>query len=540
MVCLAKKKKKNSNKKPVDDVKKLKIYKVEDSSKKEQDRVRREKGIQIFLVVLIIILAVAAIFSAIQTFFPDLFGRFSLSGELAAKVNGVPITMKQLTTEYDRLPLEYKYFITKEAFLNQLIDETLLTQEATRQGLKVSEEEIDESIQAFLNQSNISEERLDDILAEKQLTRSEFRTLIRNQLVIDKLLDQEIRTKLNITSEQALQYYNENPTTFKIPELVTARHILINTLNRTEEEAEERANMVFEFVKNDTKRFCSYVWLYTDDAGSAETCGEYTFPRGQMVEEFENKAFEQDVGDLSVVQTSFGFHILMTVNKTPEQFIPFRDVQEQITLILQNQQEKALYSDFIVGLREQATIITYYEEVVEEAEEPEVSFELPEEVTGEVVAEEEEVAEEEAAEEGAIEEMEEITEEQEALEEEVEEALEEVTEEPVEEPEEVVEEPVEEPVEEVPTDFAECLTSKGAVLYGAFWDSSTKKQRSYFGTDIDKINYVECGVEGDFRAQETVCSDAGILAYPTWIIDNQKHMGILSLDQLAALTGCEK
>jgi len=522
----------------------LKVYRVNGAQRKEQAKARKEKTIQTFLIVLIIILAVAAIFSAIQTFFPDLFGGVSLSGKLAARVNGVPITMQQLDADYERLPLQYKYFVTKDQFLTQLIDETLMVQEAQRIGLTATEEEVDGSIQTFMQDSNVTSERLDEILEEKGLTQEQLRVLIRNQLLIDKLLEQAVKSKINVTTAQALQYYNDNPDTFTVPELVTARHILIGLANRTEEEAEERADMVFELVKNDTKRFCSYVWLYTDDSGSAETCGVYSFPRGQMVEEFENRAFDQDIGEMSVVKTTFGYHIIQTTNKTPEHPVSFRDVQEQIVLTLETQQEKMLYSDFIAGLREEATIVNYLEQEAEEEmaeaeEEGQIDIVI-EEPEGEEA--EEEPAEPVAGTEGVVsvevsvtdeevEEAEELAEEQEELEEEVEEAIEEV--------EEVVV-----VVEEVePTkpsmNFVECLTDYGALLYGAYWDSSTKKQKDYFGADTSKLEYVECGVEGDFRAQQVACADAGILAYPTWIIDDTQHMGLLTPEQLSALTGCE-
>ena len=542
MVCLAKKKRKglkirtnnktsNNNK-----LKGFKVYKANASHKKKQVRARRAKNIQTFLVVLIIILAVAAVFSAAKTFFPDLFGKISLGGELAARVNGKPITMQQLNTEYERLPLQYKYIITKEAFLTQLIDESLMIEQALRQGLSVTEQEVDESLETFMQSNNLTKEGLDELLKQKELSLPDLRSLIKNQLLIDRLIKQVVKSKVNVTTAQALQYYNDNPDTFKVPELVTARHILIGLDNRTEQQAEERANMVLDLVKNVTGRFCSYVWLYTDDSESAEKCGEYTFPRGQMTEEFENTAFEQDVGEISLVKTSFGYHIIQTINKTPEQLIPFKDMQEQIIVILETQQEKMLYSDFIVGLREEADIVNYLEKEKEAVEEVIVPEEEAVEEDIEEEAVEEEVAEEEI--EIVIEEPEEV-EEVEVVEE-PEEVIEEIAEEEVEEVvEEVVEEEIE-VVEEMPVlSFAECLTSQGAVLYGAYWDSSTKKQKAYFGAEIVNINYIECGVEGDYRAQQEVCEEEGILAYPTWIIDDEKHMGIMTPKQLAALTGCE-
>lgn len=548
------KKKKTVKKKTSANSNGIKVYKVNGPSKNEKARQRRDRNIQTVLVVIIIVLAIAAIFSAIRTFAPDLFGKFSLSGELAAKANGVPITMERLNADYDRLPLEYKYYVTKEQFLDQLINEVLMIQEAGRLGLSVSEEEVDERIDAFLQDNNMTQEQMDELLKERKLSQDGFREMVKNQELVDKLLEEVVNSQVNVTTAMALQYYNDNPETFEVPELAAAKHILISLAEMSEEEAEERAKLVFEKLEDDNSNFCDLVEEYSDDSGSLGKCGEYTFPRGQMVEEFEDRAFEQDVDEVSIVQTRFGFHILLTTNKTTKQLIPFDDVQEQITLVLEQQQEKMLFSDLIVKLKDEAEIINY----LEEAEEEEVIEKVVEE---EAVEAPEEEAEEEAPEEETttvsvtiveeekeVEEIEEeLVEEQEELEEEVPEVIEEVEEvvEEEEEPEEEVveEEPEEEEVEEEPVidmSLAECLTSKGVVLYGAFWDSSTKNQKNAFGASIDDITYVECGVEGDFRAQAIECSDAGIQAYPTWVIDDVKHMGIMTGDQLSALSGCEK
>ncbi|MBU2441956.1 MAG: peptidylprolyl isomerase, partial [Nanoarchaeota archaeon] len=536
-----KRKKKNNKKLNNKNHNGLKVYKVNGASKKRSQNARKEKTIQSFLIVLIVILAIAAIFSAINTFFPNMFGKYSLSGELAATVNGVPITMQQLDEDYDRLPLEYKYYVTKEAFLEQLINEQLMTEEALKQGLTVSEGEIDERINAFMNDSNMTEEQLAEVIKEKNLDNQGFRDLVRNQLLVDKIIGQAIRDNIDVSTEEVLQYYNDNPQTFEVPEVVTTKHILIRTDDKTEQEAEEIADSVFAELEDDNSNFCDLVTEFSEDPGSIENCGEYTFPRGQMVEEFENRAFDQDVDEVSIVQTSFGYHIIWTTGKNPEQVIPFKDVEEQIRVILEKQQETLLYSEFIEDLTAKAVIVNYLVEAEEtsEAEEPEVeaeeageiqiSIEEPEPTpAAQVTTKATIVASEEEEEEIEVIEVE-IIEEQEELEQEVEEMIEEVIEEPVEEPVPVV-------ISQV--NFAECLTKNNVVLYGAFWDSSTKTQKSAFGADFAKLNYVECGIEGDYRAQSQKCADAGILAYPTWKIDNEKHMGVMDKTHLSALTGC--
>jgi len=546
---MAKKKEAKNNKNGA----KVTVYKINGNSHKGEEKIRREKTIQAVLVIIIVVLAVAAVFSAIHTFFPDLFGRFSLAGELAAKVNGKPVTMQQLNDEYDRLPLQYKYFITKEALLQQLIDETLVVNEATRQGIKVSDQEVDESLASFMQQSNVTQDKLDEILKAKKLTYPQLRELVRNQLLVDKLIEKEVKSKVNVTTELALKYYNDNPDTFKIPELVTVKHILLGIQNRTETDAGTLANEVLKQLKADKSNFCNLVKTYSEDSGSTEKCGEYTFPRGQMVEEFETVAFEQGLGKVSIVKTSFGYHILWTINKTAEQLMNFKDVEEQINLILAQQQEKMIYSDLIAALRNQSIIINYFEakqkaEVEKKAAEEKAAEQPAEEqpagqtegqLTVNIVEPATTTETEEPAETQQPPETQptvqpsqpqinvadqEVVEEQAELEKEVEPAIEEVT----------------TPAEpSIPVDFYECLKSKGAVLYGAYWDSSTKTQKSYFGADMVKINYIECGVQGDYRAQMEICEEAGILAYPTWIINNEKHMGIQATEQLAQITGCK-
>lgn len=522
-----------------DNGKGLKVYKVENVQQKEEVKRRKEKTIQTFLIVLIIILAIAAIFSAINTFFPDLFGKFSLGGQLAARVNGFPITVAQMDQDYERLPLQYKYYITKEAYLGQLIDEVLLTQEAAKQGFSVSEKEVDDSLNTFMQESNVTPEKLNDVLKQKNLNYEQLRSLVKNQLLIDKLLEKEVNSKVNVTDAQALQYYNDNPATFKAPEMVTARHILVGLVNRTQEQAKAKAQEIFTYLKNDKSNFCDLVTLYSDDSGSTEKCGEYTFPKGQMVAEFEKAAFEQGIGNVSIINTTFGYHIVWTVNLTPEKQVPFSDVKSQIITVLQNQQEKMVYSDLVANLRAKAKIINYVEQQAQKEKEEqakkaaenktELETAKPTDETATKTqvnviapAEKETPETETTAEEG-------LGVEQEELGNETEEAIGEVVE------EETI------PAETQPTiSFSECLKREGAVLYGAYWDSSTKAQKELFGADAANINYIECGIQGDYKAQADICEEVGIQAYPTWIIGNDKYMGIQEVKQLAVLTGCKQ
>lgn len=81
--------------------------------------------------------------------------------------------------------------------------------------------------------------------------------------------------------------------------------------------------------------------------------------------------------------------------------------------------------------------------------------------------------------------------------------------------------------------FAQCLTEKGAVMYGTEWCPHCKNQKKAFSGSFQYISYVDCDKEKD------ECLRNGIRGYPTWIINREKYPGEQKLDHLAYLTECE-
>jgi glutaredoxin len=86
-------------------------------------------------------------------------------------------------------------------------------------------------------------------------------------------------------------------------------------------------------------------------------------------------------------------------------------------------------------------------------------------------------------------------------------------------------------------DFAKCLTNKEVKFFGTFWCSHCKEQKKLFGNSVQYLNYVECDSRGKNPNQE-LCQKEGINGYPTWIINNTKIEGVLSLEELADYSGC--
>lgn len=81
--------------------------------------------------------------------------------------------------------------------------------------------------------------------------------------------------------------------------------------------------------------------------------------------------------------------------------------------------------------------------------------------------------------------------------------------------------------------FAQCLTEKGAVMYGADWCPHCQNEKKAFGESFQFISYVECPKE------PKKCLDVGINGFPTWIFpDGRKLEGEQGIEKLSQESGC--
>lgn len=87
-------------------------------------------------------------------------------------------------------------------------------------------------------------------------------------------------------------------------------------------------------------------------------------------------------------------------------------------------------------------------------------------------------------------------------------------------------------------DLANHLTAMGAQMFGAYWCPHCQEQKKMFGEAFSAVDYVECDPGGENpRTQD--CLDNDIEAFPTWVINDEQHLGVHSLPELAELSGYE-
>lgn len=104
----------------------------------------------------------------------------------------------------------------------------------------------------------------------------------------------------------------------QLPDTVTARHILIpvglnptDSKTRTDEQAKATADSIAKVVRTNRSKFEDLVKAFSSDTGSIENGGRYeNFVYPAMVAEFRDFTFEGKKGDIGVVKTQFGYHII--------------------------------------------------------------------------------------------------------------------------------------------------------------------------------------------------------------------------------------
>lgn len=231
---------------------------------------------------------------------------------VVAVVNGNPINFAQIEYVYSLLPETFTALPLVQVLpqvVELVIEQRLLAEEA---------------VKAQMHQNAAYEAALqfqaDRLLQERYI----------EAMMADSLSDEAIEIAYSVYA-------------LKLPleERVRARHILISP--ETNEEADVRAalqeaqGLIREL--NEGADFAALARAHSDDDGSAAEGGELGFfPRGRMVEPFEDAAFALDVGAFTqeAVASPFGFHIIEVQERT-EMKPPLNEVRASLIAQLEAQ-----------------------------------------------------------------------------------------------------------------------------------------------------------------------------------------------------------
>jgi parvulin-like peptidyl-prolyl isomerase len=216
-----------------------------------------------------------------------------------------------------------------------------------------------------------SEESFRRQLLAVGMTPEEFDNQIHEQAIVKAVIDREIKTNKTVSDADAQKYYAENPTLFLEPEQVRVSHILIATRDsisgkdlvpELKLEKKRKAEKVLARARSG-EDFAKLVKEFSEDPATKDRRGEYTFPRAKddprraMVPEFEAASFSMATNQISdLVQTSYGYHIIKTLEKIPARRIEYSQVSGRIKdALLRQEVEKAL-PEFVEKMKKEAGV----------------------------------------------------------------------------------------------------------------------------------------------------------------------------------------
>jgi peptidyl-prolyl cis-trans isomerase SurA len=244
--------------------------------------------------------------------------------------------------------------------LEDLIDKNLIEGFAKKTGIEVTEDEVDRAIQEVLARAHITEDELREALKEDGLRYDEYRAQIRDQIMKAKMVQHEIRARVNITDVQIEGYYLDHPEEFRAEEGVVLLHILFPLPNPPSPEevlaALEEAGRVREEILQGTP-FQEAARKYSKDATAAQGGWLGFFRKGTLSPEMETGIKGLQEGEVSEpVRTALGVHLLMIQERTSGDIRPLERVQESIREKLFEEAAERQFEDWRKELRKNAHI----------------------------------------------------------------------------------------------------------------------------------------------------------------------------------------
>jgi len=299
----------------------------------------------------------------------ELFG-----DSVVAKGKGVEVKRSQLDEEFIRVkaqasannrPLSSEQStLLERQILDGLIQLRLLLGKATEADLSKGKEQFTGSMEQARTNRNQTVEEFNQWLAPQLrllgVTREQWEKQNAEQAAARVVLEREMNVK--VTEDEAKKYYEDNPSKFEEPEMVHVSHILISTQDPATRSdlPDDKKTAKRKLAEDILKRakagedWGKLVKEYSEDPGSKDKGGEYTFarasvdPQRAMVPEFENVAFALSTNQISdIVTTSYGYHIIKLLEKLPAKKESFSGVETK-SIFLKADRQKATIRDILV------------------------------------------------------------------------------------------------------------------------------------------------------------------------------------------------
>jgi peptidyl-prolyl cis-trans isomerase SurA len=300
-----------------------------------------------------------------------------------ASVNGRKITRTELQKYYDNYIAEApqkpgadQADTLRLNVLRELIDNEILMQRAEKLGLLATDEEVNTKLAEI--KAPYTQEEFNKRLASRQLSLEDFKRDLRRSLTIDKVLNKEVTSKINVSDEDITNYYNQHKAEFNLiePQYHLAQILVTTQPNpqvknmKAQNEADARKKIQMISNRLDSgEDFATVAMNYSEQPETAQNGGDLGFVPETSLK--SDKAAYDAIGKLKPGQYTsvlfvadpnshqiFGFRIVKLMSREAAGQRELRDprVQQAIREQLRDRREQLLKAAYYETIRDKSSV----------------------------------------------------------------------------------------------------------------------------------------------------------------------------------------
>ncbi len=263
--------------------------------------------------------------------------------------------LAQYRTTYAGEEYETRVREAQEEFLDKIIEEKLILSEAKRKLVIVKDEEVD-AIMSDVRNKFPSREIFLQSLEEQGMTEKKLWNRFRDQIMSQKLVGYEIRSRVSVSPGEVNEFYKEHTVEFIQGDRVGLRQILVRIGSRAEDEAKIFAESLVAQIRGG-KPFQELAKEYSEGSEAKEGGEMGWVERGQLLGEIDEKIFSLKVGEVTdPFKSSLGFHIFQVTQKETSAVKPLPEVREDIQDRLFKEKLRVRLDNWITDLKKNAYI----------------------------------------------------------------------------------------------------------------------------------------------------------------------------------------
>lgn len=242
------------------------------------------------------------------------------------------IRSSELYRKYAGKELSEKLTELKKQVIKDKLDELLLLEKASQEGITITDKMMDDFIKGLMKQNNIeTEEQFNNVLMQQMgMTLDEFKRVQKTQYIARTVIQQFVINKIVIDEAELKAYYEDHIKDYQTPFTYSIQEIVLFYDSSTKMFVQQRAKTILQEIKSGKLDFSTAVSLYSE-ASSKELNGELkNLKIGDLNKKLEDAVLKLKVGDTTIVELPDSIHIVKLLEKNEPKPLPFEQVRAKI------------------------------------------------------------------------------------------------------------------------------------------------------------------------------------------------------------------